>query len=255
MIKLPDLSSIKPSFNKNENLKNYRNIFEGYQRGWGIQFGNLKEQILSQDDYKNALDICQNLTIVSEENRMNLYLINKCFFNSELLKNGDIAEFGSYKGGNSIFLALLNKSINPNRKIFALDTFEGMPETSELDLHKKGDFSDSNLDELLKIKKDYKLDNLIILKGLFNDTSTELLNQTNGISLSYIDCDIYQSCKDAYEISCNKLIDGGYIVFDDATVSSCIGATEFVENNLIKKKNLNSEQIWPHYVFRHHSLS
>jgi len=43
---------------------------------------------------------------------------------------------------------------------------------------------------------------------------------------------------------------GGYLVFDDATTSSCIGATEAVENLLIRRDALSSEQIYPHYVFR-----
>jgi hypothetical protein len=46
------------------------------------------------------------------------------------------------------------------------------------------------------------------------------------------------------------MVDGGYVVFDDATVSSCIGATEAVEDLLIRDGSMNSEQIWPHYVFR-----
>ena len=43
---------------------------------------------------------------------------------------------------------------------------------------------------------------------------------------------------------------GGYYVFDDATVSSCIGATEVVEDLVIRRDGLNSEQIYPHFVFR-----
>jgi hypothetical protein len=46
------------------------------------------------------------------------------------------------------------------------------------------------------------------------------------------------------------MVEGGYFVFDDATVSSCIGATEVVEDLLIRRDGLNSEQIWPHFVFR-----
>jgi hypothetical protein len=46
------------------------------------------------------------------------------------------------------------------------------------------------------------------------------------------------------------MIPGGYLVFDDATVSSCLGATEAVEDLLIRRDGLNSEQIFPHFVFR-----
>jgi hypothetical protein len=46
------------------------------------------------------------------------------------------------------------------------------------------------------------------------------------------------------------MVKGGYVVFDDATVSSCMGATEIVEDLLIRRDGLNSEQIWPDFVFR-----
>ncbi len=50
------------------------------------------------------------------------------------------------------------------------------------------------------------------------------------------------------------MVQGGYIIFDDANVSSCIGATEAVEE-IIQRDCMYSEQIWPHYVFRHNLRS
>ena len=52
------------------------------------------------------------------------------------------------------------------------------------------------------------------------------------------------------KVSSRLWLGGGYVVFDDATVSSCIGATEAVEDLLIRRDGLNSEQIYPHFVFR-----
>ena len=43
---------------------------------------------------------------------------------------------------------------------------------------------------------------------------------------------------------------GGYWVFDDPLTPDCIGAAEAVEDVLIKRDGLNSEQLYPHYVFR-----
>ena len=37
--------------------------------------------------------------------------------------------------------------------------------------------------------------------------------------------------------------------YDDGEVSSCLGATQAVEE-LIMERHLHSEQIWPHFVFR-----
>jgi hypothetical protein len=46
------------------------------------------------------------------------------------------------------------------------------------------------------------------------------------------------------------MVAGGYYVFDDATVSSCLGATEMVEDLPIRRDGLSAEQIVPHFVFR-----
>jgi len=43
---------------------------------------------------------------------------------------------------------------------------------------------------------------------------------------------------------------GGYVVFDDAHTSGCLGATEAVEELVIRRDGLHCEQIWPHFVFR-----
>jgi len=76
------------------------------------------------------------------------------------------------------------------------------------------------------------------------------MEQAGKISLAHIDCDIAPAVKYSYEGVRPFMVDGGYMVFDDATVSSCIGATEVVEDLLIRRDGLNSEQIWPHFVFR-----
>ncbi len=47
------------------------------------------------------------------------------------------------------------------------------------------------------------------------------------------------------------MVPGGYLVFDDATYSSCLGATEAVESLLVRRDGLNSEQISPQFVFRY----
>jgi hypothetical protein len=46
------------------------------------------------------------------------------------------------------------------------------------------------------------------------------------------------------------MMPGGYIAFDDACFSSCLGATEAVEEFLIRRDGLHAEQIYPHFVFR-----
>jgi hypothetical protein len=57
--------------------------------------------------------------------------------------------------------------------------------------------------------------------------------------------------RDSHEVTKSAMAPGGYYVFDDATVSSCIGATEVIEDIVVARYGLQSEQIYPHFVFRH----
>lgn len=230
-------------------IRNNRNVHEGYQRGWGLQFGGLRDKVLSDPLYQEAYSVAQDRTIMSEDNRMNIFLLLRFF-----LKNipfGHIIEYGSYRGGSAIFMAYIVKRLYPGMKVFALDSFEGMPPTDKnVDAHNAGDFFDVDFDSLQTRIKKLKLDNLILVKGFFENTNQNVMAEAVQISLAHIDCDIAPAVRYSYEGVKSFMVDGGYIVFDDATVSSCIGATEVVEDLLIRRDGLNSEQIWPHFVFR-----
>jgi hypothetical protein len=94
------------------------------------------------------------------------------------------------------------------------------------------------------------LSNLEFVKGKFEEVAPARLAAIGPIALAHIDCDIKASVAYSYEVVKPRMVDGGYIIFDDAHTSSCIGATEAVEDLVIRRDQLNSEQIWPHFVFR-----
>jgi len=240
---LPELKGM------NKGIRQGRNVYEGYQRGWGLQFGGLKEKVLSDTLYKEAFAVAKDRTIMSEENRMNIFLILRFFL--QKLPFGHIIEYGSYRGGSVLFMAYVAQKLYPGMKVFGLDSFEGMPQTDKnVDAHNAGDFSDVDLSQLQARADELKLDNLHLVKGFFEDTNDQVMEQAGKVSLAHIDCDIAPAVRFAYGGVRPFMVEGGYLVFDDATVSSCIGATEVVENLLIRRDGLNSEQIWPHFVFR-----
>ena len=240
---LPELAGMA------QGIRQRRNVYEGYQRGWGLQFDGLSERVLADPLYQDAYAVAQDRTIMSEENRMNIFLILRFFLSK--IPFGHIIEYGSYRGGSAIFMAYVAKRLYPGMKVYALDSFVGMPPTDKnVDAHNAGDFSDTDLASLQARVDQLGLDNLILVKGLFEDTNAGVMNAAGKISLAHIDCDIGPAVKYSYEGVKPFMVDGGYIVFDDATVSSCVGATEVVENLLIRRDGLNSEQIWPHFVFR-----
>lgn len=226
-----------------------RNIRDGYARGWGLQFGDLKAKILADPLYLEALHLAVGRTLQSEDNRMNIYLLMKFFLKQ--LPMGHIVEYGSFKGGSAIFMAKVCSVLHPEMQVYAFDTFAGMPETDRaIDAHRAGDFKDVNYDELQDYIQSIGLKNLHLVRGLFEDTAPANLPDIGAIRLAHIDCDIRSAVEYSYNASLPYMVKGGYIVLDDALFSSCLGATEVVEDILIRRDGLNSEQIFPHFVFR-----
>jgi len=232
-----------------EGLRKGRNVRDGYARGWGLQFGDLRQKISQDPLYREALALARNRTVQTEENRMNIYLLLKFFCGK--LAPGHVVEFGSFKGGSAIFMAKVCQALHPGMEVYAFDTFEGMPETDAgIDAHRKDDFKEVDFDELRDYVSSIGLDNLHLVRGLFQDTAPDLLPRIGRIRLSHIDCDIREAVAYSYEICKPYLVPGAYIVLDDALFSSCLGATEAVEDLMIRRDGLNSEQVFPHYVFR-----
>jgi hypothetical protein len=207
------------------------------------------KKVLEDPLYKEAFAVGHDRTIMSPENRMNIFLLLRFFISK--IPFGHIIEYGAYRGGNALFMSYVVKKLYPGMMVFACDTFEGMPQTDKsIDAHSQGNFSDADLDTLQAYVNELNLDNLILVKGLFENTNSNVMAQAKNIRLAHIDCDIASAVRSSYEGVKPYMVKGGYVVFDVATVSSCLGATEVVEDLLIRRDGLNSEQIWPHFVFR-----
>lgn len=243
MITLPNLTNAPE-------LHRGRNIRAAYQRGWGLQFSDLAEQIRGDALFRAALAAGGDRSVVSEHNRMNIFLLMR-FFLADLPK-GHIVEFGSYRGGSALFMAKVCKELFPETKVYAFDTYEGMPETdANRDAHRKGDFADTNMEEIQRIAESHGLlDNLVLVKGLFEDSAPPILPEIGSIRLNHVDCDIYSAVKYSYDCSLPHMVKGGYWVFDDALYSSCIGGMEAVEELLIQRDGRFAEQVYPHLVYR-----
>lgn len=226
-----------------------RSVRDGYVRGWGIQFGQLRDEVRRDPLYKHALQLSRGRSVVSEDNRINLFLI--CRFFLPQVPRGQIVEFGSYKGGNALFMAAVAAEVCPGVRVYALDTYAGIPEADPtIDAHSAGDFHDVDLDELRRFAHDSGVANVEFVQGRFEDTAPTLLAAAGPVALAHIDSDTFGSVAYAYDAVRRYMVPGGYLVFDDATVSSCLGATEAVESLLIRRDGLHAEQIWPHFVFR-----
>lgn len=242
-----------PEFNDISRANRHgRNPFEGYQRGAGLKFSGLADKIRAESDFQEAYALAESRSIVAGMRLLNLYLLIRFYL--PRLEHGHIVEFGSYRGGSAMLMAKLAARYLPGVQVYALDTYAGMPPTDkEIDGHNAGDFADANFDEIFAAKEAAGLDNLHLVRGLFDATTPGIIADCSTIALAHVDCDIYHPAVYAWKAVKPAMVPGGYIVFDDATEASCLGATEAVED-IIQQEDMRSEQIDPHYVFRYPPL-
>ena len=135
---------------------------------------------------------------------------------------GHIAEFGSWKGANLMFMAKLIKLWDPygNKVIHCFDSFEGLTSFVAEDAQSKdhvGEYA-GQLGELKEFIKLYKLDDDIDFHiGLIQDTLPELLKCEPQISFSFVYCDtdLFEPTKLILSELHDRLMPGGLFVFDE----------------------------------------
>ena len=227
-----------------------RNVREGYQRAIGLKHGDVAKRVQADPLFIEALALAKGRSLVPLPKLMNIFLLLKLFLPK--IPFGDIIEFGSFRAGCAMFMGRICSAINPSIKIYALDTFEGMPESDpSLDTFKRNSFSNVDFAEVQSALHSSGLRNVHLVRGLFQDTAVGTLENSSRIALVHVDCDNYAPVCYAYETVLPHLVPGAYIVFDDATEPGCTGATEAVEALVIRRDGKHSEQIYPHWVFRH----
>ncbi len=140
---------------------------------------------------------------------------------------GDFWECGVYKGGTARMLAeFLGRNARPGVKLHLFDTFSGMPETEqEVDVHKKGDFSDTSLAAVKQIVANGA--RVEFHPGWIPESFRDVPDRP--IALAHVDVDIYRSVWDCCQFIYPRLQLGGVIVFDDYGFPSCPGARKAVD--------------------------
>jgi hypothetical protein len=228
---------------------NGRSTRDGYLRGCGLQFGNIASLCGADPLFVRAYKLTQSRTAVTVDRFVNLFMLIKFFLPQ--LPFGHIAEFGSYRGGSAVFMAIVADALCPGTKVFAFDSFAGMPETDRRrDVHHAGDFGDASFEDVRQFAASAGVKNLELIKGMFADTIPATLPSIGRLRLAHIDCDLFEAVAASYEGSKTQMAPGGYFVFDDPLESSCLGAFEAVENLVIRRDGLHAEQVFPHLIYR-----
>lgn len=139
---------------------------------------------------------------------------------------GDVLEVGTWRGGTAgIFTQML-----PNKTVYLADTFTGVVKSADWE-HYVDKAHDDTSEELVVdyLKNSLKVSNFKILKGIFpDDTGADL--SAKQLAFVYLDLDVYQSTKEAFNYVWDRVSPGGIVAFDDyGMISACAGIKKFVD--------------------------
>lgn len=147
---------------------------------------------------------------------------------SDLLRStldvpGHVAEFGSWRGDNLLFMAKILRIYDPagSKLVHCFDSFEGLTEFVEQDKISPNDVKGlykGSLEELKDFISLYKMDNEIVIhKGLIEETLPQTLEENKSLSFSFVYCDtdLYKSTKIILESLHSRLSKGGLFVLDE----------------------------------------
>ncbi len=166
---------------------------------------------------------------------------------ADLLKStlevpGHIAEFGSWRGANLLFLAKLLRIYDSHgsKQAHCFEGFQGLTTFAGPDapsLANRGLYKGS-YEELIDIIALYEMeDEIIIHKGLVQDTLAQVLVAQQELSFSFVYCDVdlYEPTRLILENLDQRLSKGGVFVLDEWNDPNYPGETtgvrEFLEKN------------------------
>lgn len=144
---------------------------------------------------------------------------------------GDFVETGVWRGGSCIFMAAILKSYGiTDRKIWACDSFAGLPQPDEAYPADKGDthylapFLSVSLEQVKENFAGYDLltDQVHFVKGWFSNSLPNL--PVKKIAILRLDGDMYESTIDALTNLYAKVSVGGYVIVDDYGLPNCRAA-------------------------------
>lgn len=157
------------------------------------------------------------------------------FANSMRLMEGDTAECGVLRGTSSALICeALRDTYGPERKHWAFDSFEGLPETGAADAHwKKGNLSVS---ETIAREALAEFPFAKLVKGWMPDCLAVVSEKK--FRLVHIDVDIESSTWDCLEYFYPRALPGAVFIIDDYGFHSCPGARKSVDRFLSDKPEI-----------------
>ena len=141
---------------------------------------------------------------------MLIHLYQSLLYIKKYNLEGDIAEFGVYRGGTAVFLARIIQSIGMKSRIFGFDTFSGFPKSrSVLDMYNDPHDEFFDYEAVAQYCKPFDIE---LIKGDINETYTRL--KDTKLVLSFFDTDNYSPTRNSLELCYKQTVKGGILAFD-----------------------------------------
>lgn len=175
----------------------------------------------------NRREDIQRLSLVSPDR---LEILLKLLQSTEFL-GGVNAEVGVYRGGTALLIAA-----NSKKRLYAFDTFEGLPKPGPVDKHIEGEFK-CPYEEVEAVLSDFP--HACLVRATFPDCMHQF-HQIKQCSFVYLDVDLYQSTRDAIEFFWPRMVEHGILVTDDYGWEKTPGVKmawdEFFPNSNVENK-------------------
>jgi O-methyltransferase len=136
----------------------------------------------------------------------------------ELNLPGDVVECGACNGGSGAILARVAADSPRGRHVWLLDAFEGMPQPSDRDGTAARAWVGTCRGSIERVREvlarcGVEPDRVTLVAGWFEQTLPTLA--VEQIALLHVDADWYESVKTVLEALYDKVVPGGFVVFDD----------------------------------------
>lgn len=158
---------------------------------------------------------------------------------------GDVVEFGCYRGDTSVLMKRLLEKNNSEKILWLFDSFEGLPAKTREDQSVAGDQFKAG--ELLVTKREviekFKRNGLKlpkIKKGFFENLNPEE-DVPEKIAFAFLDGDLYTSIKTSLKLVENRMTKDGIVVVHDYNNPELPGSSCAVDEWLKSHPNKHLE--------------
>ncbi len=202
--------------NLKKSLNHY--ILAGQSASWSISDRTNYE-------FFQIIEAISNYTMLHQSRLFSLYSLAKQICLEDI--PGNFVECGTCRGGSAALLAFVIKKYSQRpRLVYAFDTFEGMPDPTEVDKHDGIPANDTGLgvgtlkasisEGLDRICQALDVKDIVVpVKGLFSETLPKYKVEIDKIALLHADGDWYESTMDIFNHLFAQVVDDGVIQIDD----------------------------------------